>query len=62
MVYSEESSMRSAAVHFYEYLLHEDQSQTPLLDGISYNSINIEGVLDLKKDLSKEELRNAFKF
>jgi len=43
-VYTEESLMKTATVHFYENLLHDDQPQRVLIEGISYDSISMDAL------------------
>ena len=58
-VCGDDSLMKNVIVHFYENLLHDDQPQRPLLDGISYDTISMEDTFDLVRDFSEEEGRNA---
>ena len=36
--------MKNAIVHFYENLLHDDQPQRLLIEGISYDSISMDAL------------------
>jgi len=38
----DDSSVKSAIVHFYEELYHENFPSRPFLEGISYSTINLE--------------------
>jgi len=57
--FGDDSSMKNAIVHFLENLLHDNRTQRPLLDGISYDTISMEDAFDLVREFLEEEVRNA---
>ena len=58
-VFSDVVLMKNAIVHFYEDLFHDNHAQRPFLDGISYDTISSEDSIELVREFSEEEVRNA---